>query len=172
MKAGRLWLGGVMLTSCFGVLSGCTATPQNANETVSVDSTAPKQTTEQPTVVRAPARPTQSTASSQPKKVSAAQQRLAQLRQLRQQEWDRQQAQKQQRAQTQRQPRKHTHQQPAYAKTQQGSGPVSVTYGGKGVGNYYATSLTGDFAGDPRLLSFIEQMSARGFNRNYLVGVF
>ncbi|WP_298610562.1 lytic murein transglycosylase B [uncultured Thiothrix sp.] len=172
MKAGRLWLGGVMLTSCFGVLSGCTATPQKTDEAASVDSTAPKQTTEQQTVVRAPARPTQSSANGQPKKMSAAQQRLAQLRQLRQQEWDRLQAQKQQRAQAQPRKQAQARQQSVYAQNQQGSGPVSVTYGGKGVGNYYATSLTGDFAGDPRLLSFIEQMSARGFNRNYLLGVF
>lgn len=171
MKAGRLWLGGVMLTSCFGILSGCTATPQDTDETASVSRTAPKQTTEQQTVVRAPARPAQSNASSQRQKVSAAQQRLAQLRQLRQQEWDRQQAQ-QQRAQVQSQPRKQVRQQPVYAQNQQGSSPISVTYGGKGVGNYYATSLTGDFAGDPRLLSFIDQMTARGFNRNYLLGVF
>lgn len=168
MKAGRLWLGGVMLTSCFGVLSGCTATPKKAEDTARIDTkSTPKQANEQQIVVRAPARPVKQTQNGQPKKASAAQQRLAQLRQMRQQEWERQQAQKQQQA---AQPRKQVARQPAYAQNQQG--PASITYGGKGVGNYYATALTGDFAGDPRLLSFIEQMSRRGFNRNYLLGVF
>lgn len=172
MKAGRLWLGSVMLTSCFGVLSGCTATPQKAEDTASVDmKNAPKQVSEQPVpvVVHAPARNlAQQPQASQPRKVSAAQQRLAQLRQLRQQEWDRQQATKQQPL---AQPRKQVKRHAAVAVQNQQS-PISVTYGGRGVGNYNATSLTGDFAGDPRLLSFIDQMSSRGFSRNYLLGVF
>lgn len=166
MKAGRLWLGSVMLTSCFSVLSGCSATPQKTDDTASVDKTTPKQANEQQTIVRTPARPPQQAQNSQPKKVSAAQQRLAQLRQLRQQQFERQQAAQQQRP---AQPRKQSRQ-PAYA--QNSPAPANITYGGKGVGNYYATSLTGDFAGDPRLLSFIDQMSSRGFNRNYLLGVF
>lgn len=51
--------------------------------------------------------------------------------------------------------------------------PKVVSYGGKSVGNYSAGSLGGDFAGDPRLLNFIEHMvKSQGFNRNYLYGVF
>lgn len=51
--------------------------------------------------------------------------------------------------------------------------PQRVSYGGKGVGNYWAASLGGDFAGDPRILNLIEHMVARhGFDRNYLYGVF
>ena len=167
MKAGRLWLGGVMMSSCLGVLGGCSATPQTTEvASTSALKSEPKPTTQQQTVGRVPAlNPAAQT--KQPKKASAAQQRLVQLREMRQQEWDRQQAQKQQSAQAQ--PRKQVRQRPAEQNQQ---GPVSITYGGKGVGNYYASSLTGDFAGDPRLLSFIEQMSARGFNRNYLFGVF
>ncbi|HPY40970.1 MAG TPA: lytic murein transglycosylase B [Thiolinea sp.] len=161
-----------MLTSCIGVLGGCTATPQKTDETASTNTKNPaKQANDQATVIRAPARNPAPVQTGQPKKVSAAQQRLAQLRELRQQEWDRQQAAKQNQQQRPAQPRKQARQQPAYAQNQQG--PISVTYGGRGVGNYSAASLTGDFAGDPRLLSFIEQMSSRyGFNRNYLYGVF
>lgn len=171
MKAGRLWLGGVMLTSCFGVLSGCTATPQKTEAAATVDTKSlAKPAVEQQTVVvvDAPVRHSPSQAS-QPRKVSAAQQRLAQLRQLRQQEWERQQAAKQQRTSP---PRKSPMRQATVASQSPAQAPISVTYGGKGVGHYYAASLTGDFAGDPRLLSFIEQMSSRGFNRNYLFGVF
>lgn len=47
-----------------------------------------------------------------------------------------------------------------------------VSYGGKGVGNYSAATLGGDFAGDPRLLNFIARMERQGFARNYLYGVF
>jgi membrane-bound lytic murein transglycosylase B len=51
--------------------------------------------------------------------------------------------------------------------------PQNLTYAGKGVGNYAAASLGGNFAGDPRLLNFIEHMvQTQGFNRNYLYGVF
>jgi len=51
--------------------------------------------------------------------------------------------------------------------------PSSVSYGGQGVGNYSASGLGGDFAGNPRLISFIENLaSTQGFNRNYLYGVF
>lgn len=49
----------------------------------------------------------------------------------------------------------------------------SVGYGGRGVGNYSAASLGGNFAGNPQLLSFINRMSARhGFSKSYLNGVF
>lgn len=49
----------------------------------------------------------------------------------------------------------------------------SVSYGGRGVGHYAAATLGGDFAGDPRVLQFIERMVQRdGFNRGYLYGVF
>lgn len=172
MKAGRLWLGGVMLTSCLGILSGCTATPEKAEDLASTETkeTVKQTKPQQQTVVRTPAKPR---SMPQASKISPAQQRLAQLRQLRQQEWERLQAVKQQQQQrATAQPRKQVvRQQPVYAQNQQN--PVSVTYGGRGVGNYSASSLTGDFAGDPRLLSFIEQMSSRyGFNRNYLLGVF
>lgn len=51
--------------------------------------------------------------------------------------------------------------------------PQRVSYGGKGVGHYVATSLGGDFAGDPRILNFIERMvQQHGFERSYLYGVF
>lgn len=50
--------------------------------------------------------------------------------------------------------------------------PKVVSYGGKSVGNYSAAALGGDFAGDPRLLGFIERMERQGFERNYLYGVF
>lgn len=167
MKAGRLWLGGVMLTSCFGVLSGCTATPQKTEVSTTVDTKKLAQPADEPqTVVAVPVRPVTRPAS-QPRKASAAQQRLAQLRQLRQQEWERQQAAKQQQASVAPKPRRQ-----ARPVQQQAQAPIAVSYGGKGVGHYYAASLTGDFAGDPRLLSFIEQMASRGFNRNYLFGVF
>ncbi len=58
---------------------------------------------------------------------------------------------------------------------QSGSGEQAqvISYGGKGVGNYSAAGLSGDFAGDPRLVNFIENLSrSQGFNRNYLYGVF
>ncbi|MEZ5537926.1 MAG: lytic murein transglycosylase B [Thiolinea sp.] len=49
----------------------------------------------------------------------------------------------------------------------------TVGYGGRGSGNYSAGYLSGDFAGNTALLSFIDSMSARhGFNKNYLYGVF
>lgn len=49
----------------------------------------------------------------------------------------------------------------------------TITYGGKGVGNYSAGGLGGDFAGDGRLVAFIETLAqSQGFNRNYLYGVF
>jgi membrane-bound lytic murein transglycosylase B len=48
-----------------------------------------------------------------------------------------------------------------------------VSYGGKGVGNYAASSLGGDFAGNAQLLNFIENMvNTHGFDRQYLYGVF
>ena len=48
-----------------------------------------------------------------------------------------------------------------------------LSYGGKGVGNYAAASLGGDFAGNAQLLNFIEKMvNNHGFNRQYLYGVF
>lgn len=51
--------------------------------------------------------------------------------------------------------------------------PVAKGYGGRGVGNYSAAALSGDFAGNPALVSFINRMSARhGFSKNYLYGVF
>lgn len=47
------------------------------------------------------------------------------------------------------------------------------SYGGKGVGNYAAASLSGDFAGNAKLLNFIEQMvNNHGFSRQYLYGLF
>lgn len=49
----------------------------------------------------------------------------------------------------------------------------SVGYGGRGVGNYSATQLSGNFAGNPQLLKFINRMSARhGFSKSYLNGIF
>lgn len=49
----------------------------------------------------------------------------------------------------------------------------SLSYGGQGVGNYSAASLGGDFAGNPQLIGFIENLAAsNGFDRNYLYGVF
>ena len=49
----------------------------------------------------------------------------------------------------------------------------TITYGGKGIGNYSAQGLGGDFSGDGRLISFIETLAqSQGFNRNYLYGVF
>ncbi|QTR49777.1 lytic murein transglycosylase B [Candidatus Thiothrix anitrata] len=51
--------------------------------------------------------------------------------------------------------------------------PQSVSYGGRGVGNYSAAALSGDFAGNPQLIAFIENLAAsNGFDRNYLYGVF
>jgi lytic murein transglycosylase B len=48
-----------------------------------------------------------------------------------------------------------------------------VSYGGKGVGNYTAANLGGDFAGNAQLLRFIDNMvQTHGFNRQYLYGVF
>jgi len=48
-----------------------------------------------------------------------------------------------------------------------------LSYGGKGVGNYAAASLGGDFAGNAQLLNFIEKMvNNHGFERQYLYGVF
>ncbi len=48
-----------------------------------------------------------------------------------------------------------------------------LSYGGKGVGNYAAASLGGDFAGNAQLLNFIEKMvNNHEFNRQYLYGVF
>lgn len=58
-------------------------------------------------------------------------------------------------------------------KKAQSDAPQVVRYGGKSVGNYSAASLGGDFAGDPRLLAFIDGLVSRqGFDRNYLYGVF
>ncbi len=65
--------------------------------------------------------------------------------------------------------------------SKQGQAPVTaqadqaqvLSYGGKGVGNYAAASLGGDFAGNAQLLNFIEKMvNSHGFNRQYLYGVF
>lgn len=56
---------------------------------------------------------------------------------------------------------------------QQKEQPKVVRYGGKGVGNYSAAGLGGDFAGNRQLIAFIENMVRNhGFNRNYLYGVF
>ncbi|OQX00696.1 MAG: lytic murein transglycosylase B [Thiothrix lacustris] len=49
----------------------------------------------------------------------------------------------------------------------------AVSYGGKGVGNYAAGALSGDFAGDQRMVNFIENLvQTQGFDRQYLYGVF
>jgi membrane-bound lytic murein transglycosylase B len=51
--------------------------------------------------------------------------------------------------------------------------PQSLSYGGRGSGNYSAAGLGGDFAGNPRLVAYIENLArTQGFNRNYLYGVF
>lgn len=58
---------------------------------------------------------------------------------------------------------------------QQGRGdqPKVLSYGGRGVGNYSAAGLSGDFAGNGQLIAFIEDLArSQGFNRNYLYGVF
>jgi membrane-bound lytic murein transglycosylase B len=79
------------------------------------------------------------------------------------QQWQQQQAKRQQQQQQQNRAQQQVRQ----------AAPVAVGYGGRGVGNYSAASLTGDFSGNPALLSFINRMSSRhGFSKNYLNGVF
>lgn len=51
--------------------------------------------------------------------------------------------------------------------------PSVVSYGGRGVGNYSAAALGGDFAGNGQVIGFIENLArTQGFDRNYLYGVF
>lgn len=64
---------------------------------------------------------------------------------------------------------KQTVQQPSSGGNEQ---PQNVRYGGRGVGNYSANGLGGDFAGNPQLIAFIESMARQGFDRDYLYGVF
>lgn len=100
--------------------------------------------------------------------------RLKASQQQRQQQW--QQQAKQQQAKKQQYHQQWQQQQNRLKQQQQAqvSRPVQpVGYGGRGVGNYYATSLSGNFAHRPELQRFINRMSARhGFNKNYLYGVF
>lgn len=61
-------------------------------------------------------------------------------------------------------------QQQAQARNDQ---PQAVSYGGRGVGNYSAAALGGDFAGNGQVIAFIENLvRTQGFDRNYLYGVF
>lgn len=88
-------------------------------------------------------------------------------------------AQQQQRAQQQqaqaRQQQQRQQQQLAMQQRRQAQAkPTSskLGYGGKGVGNYHATRLTGDFAGNAQVEAFITKMvREKGFKREYLYGV-
>lgn len=63
-----------------------------------------------------------------------------------------------------------------YAPAPRAQIPMQVAYadpvGGQGNGNYSAASLTGSFAGQPAVLSLIEKLARKGFERDYLYGVF
>jgi len=84
--------------------------------------------------------------------------------------------QQQQRAQQQqqvaRQQQQRQQQIAAQQRRQAKPAPSKLGYGGKGVGNYYATRLTGDFAGNAQAEAFINKMvREKGFKREYLYGV-
>lgn len=83
----------------------------------------------------------------------------------------RQQAmQRQQQYQQQQQQRKMVQQRPVPRAV--AHAPRSQGYGGQGVGNYYATQLTGNFA-TPEIRRVIDRLvRVHGFNRQYLYGVF
>ncbi len=197
MKSGRVLLGGAVLTGCLGFLGGCSSTPQKpevsaqvgdagkSKVTVPVAEALVEQEVEQVERPRgrtqqggSTGRQQQASRSRGSAQASAAQQKLAQLRLRRQQEWERQQAEQEKRAEYQREWQQNQSRQQAQVRQQpvqgqQSAEPGVITYGGKGVGHYAAASLTGDFAGDPRLLYFIDQMSRQhGFDKAYLNGVF
>lgn len=70
-------------------------------------------------------------------------------------------------------PKKQQQQQQSQSSSQGDKQPQVVSYGGQGVGNYSAAGLSGDFAGNAQLIGFIENLArTRGFDRNYLYGVF
>lgn len=104
------------------------------------------------------------------KKAALEQQQQAKRREYHQQ-WQQQQAQRrqyQQQAKSQQQQQRNQAQQ-----TQARQAVHAAGYGGRGTGNYSAAALSGDFAGNPALLRFIDHMSARhGFSKTYLNGVF
>ncbi len=98
------------------------------------------------------------------------QQQMAQ--QAQQQQYAARQAQVQRQQQMARQTRQRQRQ-AAQRQIAHASKRSHVGYGGRGTGDYYATALSGDFAGYPQLASFIEHMVKRyGFDRGYLYGVF
>ncbi|CAA6801764.1 MAG: Membrane-bound lytic murein transglycosylase B precursor (EC [uncultured Thiotrichaceae bacterium] len=112
-------------------------------------------------------------------KASQQQQQLQKQQQAKRQEyhqkWQQQQQAKQQRSQQQAKQQRYQQQKQAQADRRPVVRPAtrSVGYGGRGVGNYSAASLSGSFAGNRALLYFIDAMSARhGFSKSYLNGVF
>lgn len=190
MKSGQWLLKSIVLSSCMGLLAACSTVPKNEEATTSVasaDNTAAVEEETEVEVAEEPAEAGNKVYQAQPLRqatpkrnntqVSRRISRPATARAL--------PAQPQRRvvAQAPAVQRPVSVQRPAPApqrrsvrpfnQAQSGGNPVNVTYGGRGTGSYYATSLTGDFAGDPRLIYFIEAMSKRyGFDRNYLYGVF
>ncbi len=171
----RLLLSGVFLTGCLGLVTGCSSSPKKPDTTASVDQQETAEEAVDYAVKPAPRPPSAGRVPAQNNPPqSAAQQKLAALKQRRHQEWEQKQAQQQRQAQYQSEWQQKKAQQQAQASSPASGGqnPASVTYGGKGVGNYSAASLSGDFAGNRQLLAFIERMSQRGFSKNYLYGVF
>ncbi|MGB1009662.1 MAG: lytic murein transglycosylase B [Thiolinea sp.] len=226
MQSGRLLLTGLILTSCVGVMSGCSSAP--AKDTKAVQAKASKQPEvvheyiikhapkESPAQVARALPLTKNNVNYQPSAQAAAKNRQVQLRLKRQREWAAKQLEEEKRAEyrkkweqkqaqakaqqlasaqqqqaqraaqekrqqyhqkwQQEQAKRQRYQQQAQARQRNNAKrqqQVVTGYGGRGTGNYRATQLAGDFAGNPKLIKFIENMSARhGFSRSYLYGVF
>lgn len=99
--------------------------------------------------------------------------RLKATRQQNQQQVKQQQAKKQQYHQQWQQQQNRIKNQQRQQQAQVSRPVQAVGYGGRGVGNYSAAALSGDFGREPALHNFINRVSARhGFNKNYLYGVF
>ncbi|MEZ5478736.1 MAG: lytic murein transglycosylase B [Thiolinea sp.] len=244
MQSGRLWLSGLMISGCVGLLAGCSATPTKETETTA-SAKAETETTESDNrtaavkteyiIKHAPKSSPVAKALPLPTPQSrvqlAEQRRQEQLREQRQREWELKQAQARQRAEYRQryeqkqaaaereqaaeqaqaqkvayQQRQQTQEQAAaearraqyqrewqekqakreqyqrqwqqqqqqqQARRQPVQSQPTKGYGGQGVGNYSANQLSGDFAGNRQLLSFIRAMGAKhGFDENYLYGVF
>lgn len=182
MKSGQWLLKSIVLSSCMGLLAACSTTPKDEEQSGSIASAETETATEavseaaEPTTVYK-AQPLRQ-ASPQRRSASISRRNVAQPQRhasvAARQRTQASAAQARQVAPVQRpavvQPRRAAQ---SPNPVQSGGNPINITYGGRGTGNYYATSLTGDFAGDPRLIYFIEAMAKRyGFERNYLYGVF